>query len=59
MDFDSVFFEDFKVIILLDQTLTFGLVITMVTVRFGTRCHGNAVNLFFSMCRFCSLDPVV
>ena len=31
MAIDSVLFEDFKVIIWLGQTLTFGWVITMVT----------------------------
>ena len=33
MAIDSVFFENYKVIILLGQTLTFGWVITMVTVH--------------------------
>ena len=33
MAFDSVLFEDFKVIIWLGQTLTYGWVITMVTVH--------------------------
>ena len=33
MAIDSVLFGDFKVIIWLDQTLTFGWVITMVTVH--------------------------
>ena len=60
MAFDPLLFEDFKVIICLGQTLTFGLVITMVTVRFGTCCHGyhgNATDLFLSMCKSCPLDP--
>ena len=33
MVFDSVFFEEFKVIIWLGQVLTFGWIITMVTVH--------------------------
>ena len=33
MAFDSVLFEDLKVIIWLGQTLTFGCIITMVTVH--------------------------
>jgi len=56
MALDSVLFQDFKVIFWLDQTLTFGWVITMVTVSFGTCCHGyrgNAIDLSLSMCRFC------
>ena len=54
MAFDSVLFEDFKVIIMLGQTLTFGLVITMATVSFGRCYHGyhdNAIDLSLSMCR--------
>ena len=61
MAFDSVLFEDFKVIICLGQTLFFGWVFTMVTVSFGTCCHGyhgNAIDIFLSMRRSCLLDPV-
>ena len=36
MAFDSILFEDFKVIIWLGITLTFGWVIAMVTVSFGS-----------------------
>ena len=53
MAFDSVLLEDFEVIIWLGQTLTFSSVITMVTVSFGTCCHGyhgNAIDLFLLMC---------
>jgi len=45
MAFDSVLIEDFKVIIWLGQSLTFGWVITMVTVSFETCYHGNATDL--------------
>ena len=54
---DSVLFEDFKFIIRLGQTLTFG---TMVTVSCGTCCHGyygNAIYLSLSMCKSYPLDP--
>ena len=60
MAYDSVLFEDFKVIIWLGQILTFGWVIAMVTVSFGTGCHGyhgNAIDLSLSICRSCPLDP--
>ena len=55
-------FEDFKVIIWLGQSLTLGWVLTMVlvTVNFGTCCHGypgNAIDLSLSMCRSCPNDP--
>ena len=49
MAFDSVLFEDFKVIAWLGQTLTFSSVIMMITVSFGTCCHGyhgNAIERF-------------
>ena len=36
MSVESVLFEDFKVIIWLGQSVTFGWVIAMVTVSFGT-----------------------
>ena len=60
MAVDFMLFEDFKVIIWLGQSLTSGWVITMVTVSFGSCCHGyhgNAVDLSLSMCRSCPLDP--
>ena len=61
MAFDTLLFEDFKVIIWLGQTLTFGLVITMVTVGFQTCCHvgyhGNVLDLSFSIRRSCPVDP--
>ena len=50
----TLLFEDFEVIIWLGQTLTFGLIITMVTESFGTCCHGyhgNAINLYLFMHR--------
>ena len=56
---DSVVFEALEIIIWLGQTLPFGWVIAMVTVSFGTCCHGYygiAVNLSFSMRRSCPLD---
>ena len=59
MAYDSVLFEDFKVIIWPGQTLTFGWVIAMVTAIFGTCYHGyhGDVDLSLSMCRSCRLDP--
>ena len=50
---ESVLFEEFKVIIWLGQTLTFGWVIAMGTVIFGTYrygYHGNDVDLSLLMC---------
>ena len=57
--FASVLFEDFKFIIWLGQTLTFGLIITTVAVSLETCCHGyhgNAIDLSLSMRRSCPLD---
>ena len=50
MALDSVLFEEFKVIIWLDQTSTFGWVITMVIVSSGICCHGYHGN---------TIDPVL
>ena len=57
MAFDSVLFKDFKVIIWIGQTSTFGWVITMVTVSFGTCYYGyyaNAIDLSLSMGSSCT-----
>ena len=59
MAFDSVLFEDFKFITWLGQTLTFGWVITMVTVTFETCCHGNAIDLSIDNITTRSVDSVI
>ena len=58
--FDSVLFEDLRCILWVCQTLTFGWLITMVTVTCGTCSHGyhgNAIDVFLLMCKSCHLDP--
>ena len=60
MDSDHGLFEDFKVIIWLGLTLTFGWVITMVSMSFEKCHHGyhdNAIYLSLSKLRSHPLDP--
>ena len=55
MVFDSLLFENFKVIVWLDQTLTFGWVITMVTVHDVTM----VTTVMLYMYSFRCVDPVL
>ena len=58
----TLLFEDFKVIICLGETLTFGWVITIVTVnnvvilfQVDKYNNGNVVYLSLPMCKSCSV----